>query len=87
MLIVRDLPRPSNDPDLDGATLDTVFDVCCQRQLLAADETVVKAGWLAPTGRGNPAAGTARLTVQLGPVTLAGRTAPDGWLFFGWASR
>ncbi|GAA2617284.1 hypothetical protein [Paractinoplanes durhamensis] len=83
---MRDLPRPNNDPDLDGATLDTVIDVCRQRQLLADDETVAEAAWQAPTGRGNPAVGTARLTVQLDPATLATRTAPDGWLFFGWAS-
>jgi hypothetical protein len=83
---VPQLPHPGRGITLHGADLDTVVQICRERNVLAADDTVTAALWTDAAGRGNPPTGSARLTVQRSPASLAARTQPDGWLFFGWAS-
>jgi hypothetical protein len=83
---VPDLPQPGRGVTLHGADLDTVVQICRERNVLAAEDTVSAAWWTDSAGRGNPPTGTARLTVQRAPASLAAQAQPDGWLFFGWAS-
>lgn len=72
---------------LNPADVDRVARIARHHQLITDGETVTRGRWTSRHGAdGRTTVWAAQLTVAKSPAVLAAQTAPDGWLFFGWAS-
>jgi hypothetical protein len=77
-ITVDNVPEPGRGR-LSPGDIGRLTLIARDQQAITERETVSGGWWTYPDGR-------AEITVARDPAEVAAQKAPDGWLFFGWAS-